>query len=426
MSQEFEYPIPVKRGIFSSLSIPNFRIYIVGHFVSMIGVWMQVVALSWLVWRLTGSADWLGAVGFASRFLTFVLGLVGGVVADKIFRRNLILITQFLSAMQAIILAILTVLAIITPELIIGLVLFVGAIYAFDFPARQSFVTDIVGKDQVDNAVALTASAVHAARVIGPAIAGIIVAYRGEGACFIINAISYIALIVALLLIDKTKLHMQPRSDLPMHKAIHEGLKVAWHSRNLKRPLILLAAMSTFGMPYYILVPIFVDKIYGMGAESYGFLMASSAVGSLFGALIMARSSGPTQLKTNIKVSTIGFALSLIGFSSVTKYWMGMVAMLFIGMFALIALASINAWLQKKSPDHVRGRIMSIYTMMFFGVLPFGSLLAGFSAQRFGAPKTLTAGACIFIAIWIWFILSGKKNSPSPNRHNKGDHIPLA
>lgn len=405
MSQQYEYPLPpVKRGLFSSFAIPNFRLYIIGHFISMAGVWMQIVALSWLVWRLTGSADWLGAVGFASRFLTFILGLVGGVIADRIFRRNLILFTQLLSMLQATALAVLTIVGLITPELIIGLVLFLGAVYAFDFPARQSFITDIVGKDQVDNAVALGSSLVHAARVVGPAAAGIIIAWWGEGACFVINAVTFLALIAAVILIDRSKLLLQPLGDLPMHKAIKEGLTTAWHNLNLRKPLILLASISLFGMPYYILIPVFVDKIYGRGAECYGFLMAASAVGSLLGALIMARSSGAYRIRQNMGVATLGFAISVITFAWMTRFWMGLTVMVFTGLFALIALASVNAWLQRESPDHLRGRIMSLYTMMFFGVTPFGSLIAGLAAQRIGASTTLTIGGAACIVSSIWFM----------------------
>ncbi len=410
MTQQYEVATtPAKQGIFSSLKVPNFRLYIIGHFVSMIGVWMQIVALSWLVWRLTGSADWLGAVGFCSRILTFVLGLIGGAIADRIFRRNLILITQFLSMLQATILAILTILGIITPELVIGLVLFIGAVYAFDFPARQSFVTDIVGKNQVDNAVALSSSAVHAARVVGPSIAGILMAWWGEGACFVINALTFVALIIAILLMDKSLLNVQPRHDLPMHKAIHEGVKIAWHNHKLRYPLILLASISFFLLPYYILVPIFVDKIYGRGPESYGFLMAISAVGSLFGSLIMAKSTGPGRIRKNMFLASLGFGISVITFSWMPSYEMGMSAMFFIGLFALIALASINAWLQKEAPDHVRGRVMSLYTMMFFGVAPFGSLIGGFAAGRIGAPTTLSIGGSLGILAALWFIWSSSR-----------------
>lgn len=407
MSQQYDYPIPsAKKSLFSSMSVPNFRLYIIGHFISMVGVWMQIVALSWLVWKLTHSGDWLGTIGFVGRFPIFILVLLGGALADKLLRRNLILGTQLLAMIQASLLALLTVIGVITPEIIVGLVMFAGIIYSFDFPARQSFITDMVGKEEVDNAVALSSSVVHAARVVGPAIAGIIVAYWGEGVCFIVNAATFIALIVALLLMKKRELHFQPTHDLPMHKAIHEGIKTAWQNRKLRKPLILLAMISLFGMPYYVLVPIFVDEIYGRGSELYGFLMAVSAAGALLGALIVAKRPGKYHLKRNMCFASLGFAISITTFAWMSKLWMGMVVMFFIGFFALIALASINAWLQKESPDEVRGRIMSLFTMMFFGVIPIGSLIAGFASEQIGAPLTLTIGGSVCLLLGLWFLMS--------------------
>jgi MFS family permease len=407
MSQQYDYPVPAtKKSMFSSLAIKNFRIYTLGNFISMIGVWMQIVALSWLIWKLTHSGDWLGVVGFAGRFPIFIFVLIGGAVADKFLRRKLLLGTQTLAMIQASLLALLTVLGIITPEIVVGLVILAGLIYSFDFPARQSFITDMVGKDEVDNAVALSASVVHAARVIGPALAGIIVAYWGEGACFVVNAVTFLALIISLLLMKKSELKFQPVHDLPMHKAIFEGLRTAWLNRKLKKPLILLAMLSLFGMPYYILVPIFVDEIYGRGSEFYGFLMATSAVGSLCGSFIMAKNTGKLQLKRNMTFATVGFAISVMTFAWMKTVWMGMSAIFFIGLFALVALASINAWLQKEAPDEVRGRIMSLYTMMFFGVTPIGGLAAGVLAEKIGAPTTLSLGSGICLVLSIWFLLT--------------------
>lgn len=411
MSQQIEFPqiCPIEGGYFRSLRVKNYRLYFAGHFLSMVGVWMQIVALSWLVWRLTGSGDWLGAVGFASRILTLILALFAGYVVDKFLRQNVILITQILSMFQAFLLAVLTIMNIITPEIIIILVLFLGAVYAFDFTARMSFLSDLVGRADVDNAVALSSSAVHAGRVIGPAIAGIIVAYWGEGACFIVNAVSFLALIVALMLIDKSELNKQPAHNLPMIESIKEGLILVYRSATLKSPLILLAGLSFFGIPYYILIPMFISEVYERGAKDYGFIMAASAAGSLAGALIMARSSGRERLKNNMKISAIGFSISVVAYALMPSFHMGLVSMFFVGFFTLISLASINSWLQKESPDHARGRVMSIYTMMFFGITPFGSLLAGILAERYGAPLTLAGGGIACTIIALWFYLSFEK-----------------
>lgn len=402
---------PIKKKLFSSLSVPNFRLYISGHFISMIGVWMQTVALSWLVWRLTLSGSWLGAVGFSNWIMTFLLGLIGGAVVDKILRYKLILVTQFLCMLQATILAILTFNGMITPPIIIILVLFTGAVYAFDFPARYSFITDMVGKEQVDNAVGLSASVIHAARVIGPATAGLLVAYWSEGICFIINAVTYLAFLAAVLMMKKSEFQYQPTHDLPMYKAIKEGLGIAWNNRRLKRPLILLALISFFGMPYHILIPIFVDRVYGGGSGYYGFMMAASAIGALSGSFIMAKSLTPSQTKQKISYASLGLAISLITFAWVTKFWMGLVVMFFIGLFALVSLASINAWLQREAPDHARGRIMSLYTMMFFGALPFGSLVAGSAAENFGTSITLAVGGGVCAIASMWFKFARTKKS---------------
>lgn len=416
MSQQYDYPLPpAKKGIFSSLSVPNYRLYVIGHFISMIGAWMQIVALSWLVWELTKSGDWLGWIGFVGRFPILILGLIGGAVADKFFRRNLILITQSLLMFQASILAILTITEIISPELIMVLVIFSGFIYAFDFPARQSFITDMVGKGEVDNAVALSASIVHAARVIGPAIAGIIVAYLGESACFIINALTFTALIVAILLMDRSKLFVQPTHNLPMHKAIVEGIKTAWDNPRLRKPLILVAVISMFGMPYYVLVPMFVDKVYHQGAELYGFLMAISAGGALIGSAVVAKMTGKAHLKRNMCVAAVGFSVSILTFAWMHELWVGMIVMLFIGFFALINLASINAWLQKEAEDIIRGRIMSLFTIMFFGTVPIGALFVGMLAERIGPQTTLTISGSVCLILSIWFLISAylKPRAPS-------------
>lgn len=364
---------------------------------------MQNVALSWLIWRTTGSGEWLGLLGFASSITTAMFGLVGGVFVDRIRRRKLILITQLLSLVQAAILLIFNETGLLTPTIIIVLALFLGAVYAFDFPARQSFISDMVGKDNADNAVALGSSTVHAARVIGPAIAGAIIAYRGESLCFFINAVTFLALIAAIALMDGSKLAKQVISAAPLHKSVCEGLYIAWKDTDLRYPLFLLAFMSVFGSSYYTVIPMIIGNIYGMAAEGYGFLMSVSACGALLGALIMAKMAGRWCLEFNIKASSLGYSISLIIFSRMGTFTAGAIAVFSIGLFSLVFIASINSWLQKISPDHARGRIMSLFTMMFFGVVPFGSLLIGCAAERIGPENTLAIGGAICLAASAWF-----------------------
>lgn len=411
-----DYPVTtIKGGFFTSLHVSNFRRYICGHFFSAIGMWMQIVALSWLTWRLTRSADWLGFVGFSSRILTLVLGLVGGAVADRFFRGNLIIITQILLLIQALVLAVLSYLGIITPWVIIVLTLFAGGVYAFDFPARMSFVTDIVGKDRVNNAISFTSSSVHGARVIGPAIAGIVVATYGESLCFLINSLTFLSLIIAMLLINKAELNRQPMHDIPMYQSIKEGLSYAWADRKIRKVLTVLAAISIFAMPYYIMVPVFVDKIYGKGSEFFGFLMTASAVGALFGTWFVARKSGAgvKGLRNNIGIGSIFFALFLILFSWIKNDWVGLIMMFLIGLASLVSLVSINSWLQIVAPDHVRGRVMSLFTMMFFGFIPIGSLLMGFLAERIGVQiaVTITSAVCLIFSLWFMFTAKGIKKT---------------
>lgn len=384
-----------------SLRSRNYRLFFAGQSVSLIGTWMTRIATGWLVYRLTHSAFLLGLTGFVGQLPLFVLAPFAGVWIDRWNRHRTLVWTQALSLMQSFALAILALTGIIQIWEILLLMLMQGVINAFDMPARQSFVVQMVD-DRADlpNAIALNSSMVNVARLIGPALGGLIIAEVGEGYCFLIDGISYLAVIASLL-----AMHVKPLAARGAPKKLLEDLSEGWRyvsrSLSIRSILLLLALISLLGMPYTVLMPVFAAKILHGGPHTLGALMSAVGVGALGGALALAGRRSVLGLGRVIPISAALFGLALIGFGFSRMVWLSLLLLVFTGLGMMRQLASSNTILQTIVDDEKRGRVMSFYAMAFAGMSPFGSLLAGLVAARFGAPITveLSGGVCILGAI---------------------------
>lgn len=375
----------------------NFRRFFGGQIFSLVGTWMQSVAQSWLVYRLTGSAALLGLVAFAGQVPVFLLAPIGGVVADRYYRHRVLLITQSASMFLAFVLAALTIGQWIQVWHIYLLAALLGVVNAFDIPTRQAFTTDMVGKEDLTNAIALNSSMFNAARMIGPAIAGIIVAAIGEGWCFLINAVSYLAVIAGLWTMEIKRPAQEPISQSPLFHLM-EGFHYVGRTGPIRTLLLLLGVVSLTGMPYAVLMPIFADRILHGGPSSLGSLMGASGVGALLGALTLAWRHGLHGLGRWITWSTIGLGVSLILFSLSTYFWLSVILLVPIGFSMMVEMAASNTLIQAMAPDRLRGRVMAVYAMMFMGMAPLGALLAGLVSERFGAPSAVALGGAACIA----------------------------
>ena len=383
----------------------NFQLFFGGQLISLIGTWMQNVAQAWLVYKLTGSSLLLGSVGFASQFPVFLAAPLGGIVADRCNRHRVIIATQTASMVLAFVLAALTVAHRITiPEIFI-LAALLGIVNAFDIPGRQAFLVEMVGKEDLINAIALNSSMFNGARIIGPAIAGILVAKIGEGWCFAANAVSYIAVILGLLMMRVQPRHQRPTGSPLEH--IIEGFRWVRNTAPIWALLLLLGLVSLVAMPYTVLMPIFADQVLHGGAEHFavligsrhpgavrlGILMGATGVGALLGALTLATRTGVHGLGRWVTFSCAGFSIGLILFSLSRSFWLSTALLVPVGFCMMLQMSSSNTLIQAMVPDHLRGRVMSVYSMMFMGMAPFGALLGGAVADRLGAPLAVSMGA---------------------------------
>ncbi len=373
----------------------NFRLFFGGQLVSLVGTWMQSIAQSWLVYRLTGSALLLGLVGFAGQIPVCVLAPVGGAVADRFPRRTIVVITQTASMLLAFALAALTLTGVVRPAHVFVLAALLGVVNAFDMPARQAFVVEMVGREDLANAIALNSSIVNGARVIGPAIAGLLVGAIGEGYCFLANGVSFVAVIWGLLAMRIPPPAPRPRVD-PV-KAIVEGFGFVARTRIVLALLLLLGLVSVTGMPYVVLMPIFADDILHGGARGLGLLMGATGVGALIGALALAARDDLRGLGRWVAASAAGFGVSLVLFALSRSLWLSVALLVPAGLFMMVQMAGSNTLIQSMVPDALRGRVMAVYAMMLMGMAPIGALLAGALAGRIGAPSTVIAGgvACV-------------------------------
>lgn len=383
--------------LFRALHHRNFRLFFIGQGISLTGTWIQSITMSWLVYRLTNSALLLGVVGFAGQIPVFLLAPLAGVSADVWNRRNILVITQTLAMIQAFVLALLTLTGTIAVWHIITLGLLLGLVNAFDMPTRQSFVVDMVEKqEELGNAIALNSFLFNGARLVGPSIAGVLIAILGEGMCFLLNAISYLAVIFALLAMKITTRERESQVTL-LFQRLREGFIYALGFSPIRDILLLIGLISLAGMPYSVLMPVFARDILHGGPSTLGFLMATWGMGALVGAIYLASRKSVMGLEKMIAIASTIFGIGLVAFSLSHILWLSLLLLLLTGFGMMVQMASSNTILQTIVDDNKRGRVMSIYTMAFIGTAPFGSLLAGGLASRIGAPNTLTIGGTLCI-----------------------------
>ncbi len=375
----------------------NYRLFFGGQMVSLTGTWMQMVAQSWLVYRLTGSAELLGLVGFASQGPVFLLAQVGGALADHHDRRRILVATQATAMLLAAALAALTLSGMVRVWEVFALAALLGTVNAFDVPTRQAFVVEMVGRDDLQNAIALNSSMFNVARLLGPAVAGIAVAAVGEGWCFLVNAVSFLAVIAGLLAMRLPAFRPKP-PGAPILARMREGLAHVAARRPIRALMLLVGLMSLVGMPYTVLMPIFANRILGGGPERLGALMSAAGLGALAAALALASRKGLAGLGTVIARAVIGFGAALILFSASRWYPLSLALLVVVGFCQMTHMAAANTLVQSMVPDSYRGRVMATYSMMFLGMAPFGALLAGLSAGAIGAPATVAIGGGICIA----------------------------
>lgn len=390
----------------------NYRLFFAGQAISLTGTWMQTIAVSWLVYRLTNSAFLLGAVAFLGQIPTFIITPFGGVLADQFNRRRMLVITQALAMFQAFMLALLTLSGMIQVWHIFALSMLLGTINAFDIPIRQSFVVDMVeDKADLGNAIALNSLVFNGARLIGPSIAGLIIAITGEGICFLLNGLSFLAVIIALLMMRIRPDAVRAKRD-PLLKSFKEGVLYAFNFSQMRYVLLLTILTSVMGMSYVIMMPIFAKDILSGDAHTLGLLMGSAGLGAIIGAVYLASRKGAEGLLERVvPTSVVVFGLALIAFSFSRNLWLSLIFILFAGFGVMVQTVSSNTVLQNLTHDDKRGRVMSLYAMAFMGMMPFGSLIAGTLAGKIGAPNALLiSGICCVLGT----IIFSRRTSPLP------------
>jgi MFS family permease len=391
---------------FRALKHRNFQLFIVGQLVSLVGTWMQTTAQLWLVYDLTHSPALLGIFGFANQIPMLVLASVGGYVGDRYSRHRGVIATQTISMLLAFILAGLTLTHHIHEWSLITITFLVGIVNAFDVPIRQAFFVEMVGKEDLPNAIALNSSIFNGARVVGPAIAGFAIAWIGEGWCFFLNGLSFFAVILALMAMRIKTYERKPSTESPLQSLL-EGFRFAMKDRPIRSALLLLSMLSLLGLQYSVFMPIFANDILHSGARGLGLLMSAAGVGAVLGALQFAARTSYKGLAKWIATMSIICACGLIVFSQSHVFWLSAAVLFVVGFAATSQMAATNTTVQNRVPDELRGRVMAVYATMFMGVQPLGALLAGGTAKRIGAPSTLAIfgsmcliGSLVFAA-WV-------------------------
>src|ERR1700758_3761937 len=373
---------------FRALKHRNFQLFIVGQLVSLIGTWMQTTAQLWLVYDLTHSAALLGIFGFANQIPMLVLASVGGDVGDRYSPHRGGIATQSISMLLAFILAGLTLTHHIGEWSLITITFLVGIVNAFDVPIRQAFFVEMLGKEDLPNAIALNSSIFNGARVVGPAIAGFAIAWIGEGWCFFLNGVSFFAVIVALLAMRINKVERKPSEESPLQNLL-QGFRYAMSDRPTRSALLLLSMLSLLGLQYSVFMPIFDNDILHSGARGLGLLMSAAGVGAVLGALQFAARTAYRGLAKWIAAMSVICSVCLLIFSQSKIFWLSIAVLFIVGFAATSQMAATNTTVQNRSPEQLRGRLMAVYATMFMGVQPLGALLAGGIAKRVGAPETL-------------------------------------
>jgi len=370
-----------------ALSSRNYRIYFAGQLVSLAGTWMQQIAMIWLAWRLSNSAAVLGLVGFASQIPILVLGPFAGVLTDRFDRRRILLATQLLAMLQAVVLAALTWSGEVSPAWLIVLALLLGTVNALDLPTRQAFSAQLVTRrEDLPNAIALNSLLMNSARFIGPALAGFAVATIGEAWCFAINAVSYLAVVLALLAI---RLAPQAITPAPAWQAFREGIAYVMAHDEIRPRLLTVAAVSFLVTPYAVMMPLFASEIYGSDARAYGLLIGSAGAGALFAGLYLASRQGTERLPRRVAdaVLVAGAALTLFSMNSLLAA--GFAIVMVLGFAVIAFIAGSNTLVQMQVDDAFRGRVMAIFSMAFLGIAPLGSFTVGHLAHWVGVQPVL-------------------------------------
>jgi MFS family permease len=383
------------KNTFAAFRHRNFQLFFAGQGVSLVGTWMQMVAEGWLVYQLSHSPFTLGFIRFLNTIPFTVLTLVGGAVADRMDKRRILIATQTVAMALAFTLAGLVHSGTVKVWHVAGLAFLLGIVNAFDVPARQSFVVEMVGKEDLMNAIALNSSMFNGARVFGPALAGVLIGVVGLAGCFTLNGLSFMAVIAGYML-----MRMPPRTEKPggqasIREATVEAVKFVANNRILRTVLSLVALVSLFGWPYSVLMPVFAKDILHVGATGYGCLMAVNGLGALLGALTLASLGGQVRRRKLLFTGVLGFSVMTFIFALSRNVWLSGAALACGGWFMIIFFATANTSVQLRSPDALRGRIMGIYALAFIGLSPVGSLLAGTVARETSAPFAIAAGAVI-------------------------------
>jgi MFS family permease len=396
---------------FRALRHRNFQLFFGGQLVSLIGTWMQSTAQLWLIYRLTNSAALLGVFGFASQIPVLFLASLGGYVGDRYNRHRGVIWTQTAAMVLAFVLAALTLSGVIRVWEIVLIGFFAGVVNAFDVPIRQAFLVQMVGREDLPNAIALNSSIFNGARVVGPAIAGFAIGWLGEGWCFFLNGVSFLAVIAALMMMRIAKVEQRHGEGSPLQKFI-QGFRFAMGDRTIRPALLLVSLMSMFGLQYTVFMPIFARDVLHGGPKMLGVLMTAAGVGAVIGALHFASRTDEKGLVEWIAITASTCSLGLIFFSQSRVFWLSAAMLLAAGFSATSQLAATNTIVQVRVPDELRSRIMAVYATMFMGVQPLGALVAGGVAKRFGAPRTLgvfgvicLCGAVVFasrVALRVW------------------------
>lgn len=391
---------------YAVLRIRNYRLFWSGQWISLIGTWMQSVTQAWLLTRLSGSPLALGFLGAAASAPVLVLVLLGGLVSDRSDRRRVIMVTQTLSLLQALVLAALTLTGVVRPWHIIALAGVLGAINAFDIPARQAFVVELVGAEHLPNAIALNSTGFNVARVVGPAVGGLLVAAVGEGICFLLNAVSYVAVLYGLWLLDVTSDRTVRRAKAMEPGALSAGVRYAVAHHELAWILGLVGVVSAVAISYRTFLPVMARTVLGVGAWRYGLLMAAAGVGAGLGGFILAgQHLGLDRYRRLLPISLVWFSVALSAFALSRNYTLSLFLLAAVGGGGILYFNASNTLVQLSVEDAYRGRVMSLYTFMHQGTATFGSLALGLVGERYGTPTALFTGALICVAAVAVFVL---------------------
>ena len=393
---------------FRALRHRNFRLFISGQVISLIGTWMQNVAQSWLVYRLTHSELLLGTAWFCSQIAVFALGPLGGIAADRFSRRKVVIVTQTLSMLQAFALAALTLSDRIQVWHILALAGMLGVINAFDMPGRQALVIQMTSKDDLINAISLNSAVFNSARIVGPAVAGVLLAYVGEGTCFLLNGISFVAVIACLAAMRIP--YEPPKEHAPLLAHLRDGFGYAAHHSAVRRVLGLMACATLAGMPALVLMPFFADDIFHRGSRGLGVLMGAMGIGAVIGTLVLARRTQASGLARIMSISGLTTGACYLSFAYSPSFYLSLAIMPVIGYSVMRQMASANTTIQTLIPDSYRGRIMALYAMTVVGLGPFGSLGAGALAGRAGPRITMGVGGIVALASSLAFAWSLRRN----------------